>query len=374
MEVVVGMRYLVADFITGDLFPLELPLRDVVVGSSVDIGEMRCTLDMREVVDTTGDWVDEARYVQEMLRAGTSSIIVQDEGTGRVDEWWIVDVVRSHADPVISITGLEFPAYLRQDVLQTARAGTFDPVSLTRVLLAESLSRTGQEFSFSFGAGGSSLTGSVEWRAGSISYWDALEELRGDDLFEWRIDTTLVTQGGVPAGVKRMLNIGVPQITQDHPEVVLEAVTPGDGAAGLHDFREDDPVTARASEVWGFGSGYGQDQPTYKYDRPRVARMPRLGVTFQARDADTQARLNRAGWKALGRMHPDKASFDVVADLDVLPAGGPTVGDVYWMIRRPSLSVPLAETFRVRVLAWERTPDRPGSVHTATLTMRRENF
>lgn len=370
-----GLRYLVADFITGELFPLELPLRDVTVGSSVDIGELRCTLDMREVVDTTGDWVDEARYVQEMLRAGTSSIIVQDEGTGRVGEWWIVDVVRDHQDPVITITGREFPAYLRQDVLQTHRkVVSADPVSLTRVLLAESLRRTGQEFSFVFGSGGSSLTASVEWRAGSISYWDALEELRGNDLFEWRIDTTLVTESGLLSSVRRVLNIGVPRITQDHPEVVLEAVTPGDPPAGLHGFREDDPVTARASEVWGFGSGYGPDQPTYKYDRPRLSRMPRLGVTFQARDADTQARLNRAGWKALGRMHPDKAAFDVTVDLDVLPAGGPTVGDVYWVIRRPSLSVPVAETFRARVLAWERTPDSEDAAHAAALTMRREDF
>lgn len=370
-----GLRYLVADFITGNLFPLELPLRDVVVGSSVDVGELRCTLDMREVVDTTGDWVDEARYVQEMLRAGTSSIIIQDEDTGRVDEWWIVDVVRDHQDPVIALTGREFPAYLRQDVLQTSRKGSsVDPVALTRALLAESLLRTGQELAFSFGSGGSSLTTPVDWRAGSVSYWDALEELRGNDLFEWRIDTKLVTQGGAPVGVTRTLNIGVPRITQDHPEVVLEAVTPGDPPVGLHGFREDDPVAARASEVWGFGAGFGKDQPTYKYDRPRVSRMPRLGVTFQARDADTHALLNRAGWKALGRMHPDKAAFDVTVDLDVLPAGGPTIGDVYWVIRRPSLSVPVAETFRARVLAWRRTPDNGGAMNTAELTMRREDF
>ena len=370
-----GLRYLVADFITGELFPLELPLRNVTIASSIDIGEMKCTLDMREVVDVSGDWVDEARYVQEMLRAGTSSIIVQDEDTGRVDEWWIVDVLRDHVDPVIAISGREFPAYLRQDVLQTSWKGDgVDPVALTRALLAESLLRTGQEFSFAFGSGGSSLTTPVDWRAGSISYWDALEELRGNDLFEWRIDTTLVTQSGIPSSVRRLLNVGVPAITQDHPEIVLEAVTPGDPPAGLHGFREDDPVTARASEVWGFGSGYGPDQPTYKYDRPRVERMPRLGVTFQARDADTHALLNRAGWKALGRMHPDKAAFDVTVDLDVLPAGGPTIGDVYWVIRRPSLSIPVAETFRARVLAWQRTPDSEGAAHTAVLTMRREDF
>lgn len=366
-----AVMYALADFTTGDLYEMALPLESVECGQSIDAGEFRARLDMRRVLDLPrDDWVAQAKDFQDILRAGTVSIIGIEDGV-LLGEWWLVDVRRTHTDPVITLEGCEPEEYLRRLPIRTSRKskGT-DPVALARALVQE-MAAAGRTLNTAVGTGGSTtgLSVPIEVQAGTVNYGDLLDDLTGNATFEWRIESSLVTSGGIPVRVARALRIGEPVLRTDRVDEVLEAVTPGVPPRGLLEYTEDDPVSARASEVWGFGGGSGKDQPKYVYDRPLLERMPRLGVTLQDPNAVTHAELNRAGWKALGAMHPDKRPFELVVSLDYVK-GHPRVGDAFTMIRRPSYSVPVAEQRAVRVLEWKRKPAAPGRL--VTLTVRRE--
>lgn len=378
-----ALRFFAAQFLTGDLYPTELPLSGVTMGGSLEGGEFRASLDLRKLVDP-GDWAG-AVAVRDMLAPGVCSIVaVLDEmwaGEGQPlqahvhGEWLVTNARRDFASPIVQITGVQPAGYLKHRVLDRRWTETdTDSVALVRRLVTECF-RSGQTIAVTpqtwVSALGRKIT--VDWPAGSITYWDACQKVMGDNWFEWTIHSRpLAYTGGIPPRAERLLQIGEPKLWYARPDIVLEAVTPGSTPAGVMSLTDEDPLTARAFEAYAFGAGFGDDQITARTAIPTPAGYPRLSVMVQARDADTVDAAAREAQRTLGALTPAAHTIEAVVDGDFLPGEGPQVGHVYQWIKEPSLSIPLREEFRVRVVAYEWTPGEDGDRDRYVLTMTRE--
>lgn len=371
------LTYLAADFETARIFERALPLENVSLQSSFDGGRFTADLDLRKAVDI--DDYAGARDISAMIWAGSSTILPVREnlraGDGRtadvaMGEWLITNVERSHASPILKLSGVEPHAYARQNVVtRTWKSKSADPVGTARQMI-DDLFHSGQRIVMDAQNwnGQKAARVPLDVQAGTTTYWDAITDLQGDGVFEWMIYSAIDDDQQT---VTRRLSMGEPRIEIKRDDVVLEAVTPGSRPTVLLDVQDDDPIDAYCNDLWAFGSGAGKDQRKKRITRNRTLRQVRQSRTLTASDALTQGQLDRVAARAMGRMHPDYRPFQVTASMDMLAGGGERIGMVHPFMREASLSMPTPESRDVRVVAWEWRQPKPGEQETATLTLER---
>lgn len=375
------LSFIPTDFLTGKFRTLDLPLENVTMSSSVEVGSFSADLDLRRIVND-GDWVG-AKHVLDAIQPGATTIVPvrQDLTAGHYNtvdkamgEWMVTDVQKTHASPVVKIVGMEFTGYTRLNVVtRNWKVTGVDPVKTARELLTD-LMTSGQTVAFDPNewVSANGLKTDFEAQAGSVTYWDAIRDLAADD-FEWHVDTNVLGANGIPTGVQRWLRFGEPTIRIPRDDVALEFVTPGKRPAAGLDMTGGNPIEAHCYDLWAFGSGAGTDQVKYRLQRDLPVRFPRLSRTFVARDVLKLNQLKGETRREMRRMNPVLIHFTATASMDLLPGGGPRVGHVYPFFREPSISMPTSESGgHVRVLEWEWSQPRPGEDEVAKLTLVRE--
>lgn len=376
--------YYAADFATGDLYPQELPLRGVELSSSLEVGELSATLDLREMVDE-GDYRGSWEVIK-LIQAGASTIVPVRAGitapTGDVSiamgEWWITRVVRSQSSPIVHIHGVELTGYLAHTLAMHNVKGTFDP-------MAKAAEQIGRAFTVDqpipvavdVGSWSSSMSVQVDLDAAQQSYLDVVQALQGERLFEWTIATSLEMDGDVPVRVQRTVQMGAPALRIERLDVAVEATPEGVAPAAVLDVSVVSDVSTRASDLYLWGAGHGAAQLRARARMDLPSRWPRLGRSSSAVGITSAAVLNTEAWRLWFRTYdPVFQPFTVEALMDLLPGGGPRVGHVYPWIKAESLAVPeaVADTAdaRVRVLEWSWQQPSPGARETATLKLVRE--
>lgn len=381
--------YYTAAFASGDLSQMELPLEDVTLSSGITSpGELSATLDLRACVDRAAPLAEQhadAAAVLDLLKPGARTIALIRENlttgdTGSVDkamgEWLIDRIDVRHGDPVVRIHGVELAGYARHCVITRNWTLTnTDPVATFRQVMAD-MWTSGQPSTIQVdvGSGGSTAVARQDFKvvAGATTYESALQELASDQ-FEWRIVSTVQASGGVPTRMVRTLQLRAPLILTDRTaDIAVEVVTPGTpGVTSAVDFAATIALEDQCYDLWAFGAGSGAKQVTARVQQTIPSGMPRLSRTWTSRRHLSQSSLTREARAVAARMDPAFEPFTVVADMGLMPGGGPRVGDRYWCARTPSLSMPTPETFTARVVSWQWTQPRPGERETVTLTMER---
>ena len=379
------LSFVPVDFITGNLFPQELPLEGVQLSSSLEGGRFSATLDLRRMVDET-DFRGSAEVVS-MLQPGATSIVpIQEAKDAAGDplfvalgEWWLTSVTRSYQGDVLSLNGVEVTGYPDHTLMMhDLRADSVDPIATAREQLERAFT-VAQPAPISFDPQSwVSQTGkrtAVDWTAGQVQYGRVVESLRDDTNFEWHIETGLVLSGGAPSRVTRTLVMGEPTIRRPRDGVALEVLRSGRGS--IIDFDQDSDVGKRAFDFWTWGAGSGKKQLRARIQYTPPARWPRLSRSYSASGMAKQEALNREARRAHARsFNPVYQPFKAVGVMDRMAGGGPRVGYVHPWIVEPSLGHPYEvkdeDGARVRIVEWEWSQPDPGEPELVTLQLVRE--
>lgn len=380
------LSFVPADFSTGDLFPQELPLELVRLGSRLGGGPFSARLDLRRMVDR--DDLRGSAEIINMLQEGATSIVPIQAATDAngnplsvaLGEWWLSKVVRSPGSPYLQLTGVEVPGYLDHVLMMhTLRADSVDPIATAREQIAAAFT-VAQPAPIAFNPQSwVSQTGArtaVDWSAGQNMFGRVVESLRGGDLFEWHVDTGLsLDSNGAPTRVTRTLVMGEPTIRRPREGVALEYLKNGRGS--ITDFTVEGDVANRAFDFWTWGGGSGAKQlrARIQYTPPR--RWPRIARTYAAPGVNKQEALNREARRAHARSYnPVYASFPATGVMDRMAGGGPRIGYVHPWLVEPTLSYPTPITeedgARVRIVEWSWTQPTALVRETTTLQLVRE--
>lgn len=378
------LTYFVTEFQTG-LIVGQLPLHGVTLNSAIrQPGSMSAKLDLRRIAKRLDDgstyqWTDAQRTL-DILKHGRHTIVpaIENSTAGTLDpvdlalgEWWITGTSGSHADPVVTIEGHEVGDYFNHatnsrkwdsdganvDAAWTARELMHDATKLQTPPIAVDLLRGST----------SALTAVTRWPARSIVVADALRELGAGDTWEWTIKPTIVSVNGVPDRVERELLLMAPRIAIGDPDLLpLEILTPGLRPATGLDVGWSEDIESRATEMWSWGAGSGDDQVRSGVVNTPSGGMPvlsRLVTDPSAKYGPMATVLARDALAAMQRV-----PFTVVVDASRMV---PTIGGLRWVSRQPSLSMPTGEEFNARVMEWSWTEPQPGETDVFAVTMER---
>lgn len=362
------------DFRTGEVFDRPLELQDVSMSASAGPGEpgtLSAKLDMRLMCGET-DW-DEARNVRHLCKPAWRSIVpIREYANGRREpwgEWWITKRDQSHADPVVTLTAHEFPAFFKHCVpSESFKSDDFDPVARTRELLAAEAARAGIDMNPA--VNWSNLRTATEWEAGARDVATCIKDMQ-EAGWEWGFAYEWERVGDSDY-IRRRLLTGVPEYRFES-NLTIDLVSPGTTPAQGADMGLTEDVDTIAHELWASGAGAGSDQIRTVASRGNTHPMPRMSRSFSSRDATTKATLKAQAARALSTMQDmGDGTFAVeITRAHELPYIGPRVGDVIQISKEPSLSMPWAEDIPVRVIGWSRSIPKPGEDWTTTLTVER---
>ncbi|MCT1459861.1 hypothetical protein M3G03_09995 [Aestuariimicrobium sp. p3-SID1156] len=383
------LRFYSAAMLSGKIDSYELPLSNVRFSDSfTQVGSFEADLDMRRVVQMAGldptrpsaaAFAECERVLRLVQRGNRTMVPIRediDAGTSRpawdrpMGEWWVESTSRTHASPVVRITGRTWRGYFDQNVMtKNWNLASVDRVAQFRQLITD-LTTSGNEVQLDPGSGGTTAVpkGPFKAEAGKDMYGAKMRELQGD-AFEWDINVELTA----PDQLRRYLRLYTPEIRGDRTDTALEAVTPGSIPAGVVDISDEQSVEQLCFDMWAWGSGAGADQPQA---RPRAVRppgFPRWSRSWTGSNATTDEGVARDGARAIRELTAQYQPFQVEVASDAMPTGGPVLGHAYTWIKEPSLSMPTSERGTARLVGWEWRQPRPGEPDTFTLSLLREN-
>lgn len=355
-------------FITGKISPVELPLRSVSCGGGFGDkpGTLSAQLDLREVSGRPdGDWASaEMKALQGWLKPGLFSIVgIRETPAGQdvLSEWLITATTSQYSDPIVQISGAEITSYLTMDVLrQTQKERSGDTMRAAQALIIDHFHDIGQIWSP--GEATSTIRQPIDLTQHAVTTAEAVRTLQGDD-WEWLCDVYVTNES-----VTRQLKFAQPTVATIRDDVVLEATRPGEVPASVADYQTEDHIEDLTVDLWCWGAGQGSGQVREQIIGTATPGQPHMGAAFSATDALTREQLRREGQRALTQMR--KRAFTAEVYVDRLPRT-PRVGDVYHWRTDGSISMPDAETGRVRVLGWQWSKPSPGQRETITLSLER---
>lgn len=374
-----GMTWYAADWMTALLRPVRLPLTVRRASYSLQGGTFDADLDLRDTRLSEAD----RRAMWDAVAPHTSSAVAiredltqGDEGplTDRVmGEWRITRRYGSYQSGIVKLTGHCAPSYLKELMFaQNWRFVSIEPLGRAQLAVTNAFYSGQGNSSEGFGVNfvpGPDVTSSkrvpVNWTAGSLTYWDAVEEL-AEAGFEWTLEPGLTTESGVPVRVRRALRIQDPALRTVRDDIVLRA---GPGMVVL-DF--DYETRAAPNDIWVLGAGSGAEQIVGRYEPNRPTGVSRLSKTVTASDIDKQAAADARARAVYTAERADDTVFTAVADMALLPGGGPRIGYSHpWQVD-PSYAFPYGESGRVRVVGWDWSTPSPGARETVTLQLVKE--
>ena len=374
-----GMTWYVADWMTALLRPVRLPLTVRSASYSLQGGRFDAEMDLRDTTLTAAD----RRAMWDAVAPHTTSVVAvredltQGEDAPLVDramgEWRITRRYGDYQSGIVKLTGHCAPSYLKELVFgQNWRYQSIDAGGRIQVAVRDAF-YSGQGNSAE-GAGVNLTPGtnvssdkrvSVNWTAGSLTYWDAVKELC-EAGFEWTLEPGLVSESGVPTRSRRLLRIQEPVLRTVRDDIVLRA---GPGMV-ITDF-EHSAETA-VNDVWVLGAGHGEKQIVGRYEPNRPVGVSRISKTVTAPDLMTVATANARARAVYQAERADDQVFTATADMALLPGGGPRLGYSHpWQVD-PSPGFPYGETGRVRVVGWNWSTPARGARETVTLQLVKE--
>lgn len=352
VELGVELIFFPADFMTGDMHSVELPLRNVSMGQSLAAHSFSASLDLRALsLSTVG-----AQQILLSLLPGRTTIVAL-EWTPSLDryiplgEWLITGRRRQDGpDPVLQLTGVETSGYAQLMPLMKAWKRTSqDPVDVIRGMWQE-LCTTDQTISLALGGiEDSGVTVDVDYVAGSRTYWDAMRDVASGSV-EWVMDIDVERDGTIPTRVTRTIRTGVPTLLRPRDDRVLEMTA--DGRGSMRSLTVDDGLAV--NRVYGFGAGSGKDQITTVEGFTRGAGEPLIGGSYSSRDALKLAQLRRETQEAVLMDRPTARTFTASTQAWI-----PRLGEVYPIVKDSTALFPVAiaedEERRVRCIEWSWT-------------------
>lgn len=378
-----AMTWFACDFMTARIKPMRLPLVVRQASYSLAGGSFDATLDMRDSSYTTAD----LRAMWDAVAPGVSSVAAVRENLSTTEggptqdaamgEWWITGRKGRYRSGLVQITGVCLPSYLQHvQFAQNWRYVAIDPLGRAQEAIkaafysGQANSATGQGVVLTPGTDLSSPKRvATSWTAGSLTYWDAVEELSSAG-FEWTIAPGLVTESGVPVRMSRLLRIQEPVLRTTRDGIVLRAAAPGTEPGVILDFDYDQQVAP--NDLWILGAGSGDSQIVGRAELDRPTGVPRISAGTTSRDTVSRADLNRRALAELRSLRHDDRVFEATADMEMLPGGGPRIGYSHPWEVDPAPGFPLGETGRVRVVGWSWSTPPAGQRETATLQLVRE--
>ena len=343
-----GMTYLLAEFETGLVTGLRLPLEGVRLTSRLTPDSFTASLDLRRV-----GTMKDGQSLVERLRWGTHTLVPVLDGTV-LGEWWIADVDGTHRDPVIRLSGPEFAGYTGYLLNADPWKGLMDPIATAREMLRWAFTYS-QNVRVDLGSWSSTARVEVDVRHATTRYIDAIADLQENPTrpFEWVIRTALSSDG---SRVVRTLDVGQPVLAVNQPGWSLHLTGPGKRPSSVLDQQWSYSESRSVTDVTGFGAGAGDDQigPVW-LNRKRQPGEPGKSRMVTDRSAMTRAQVERRVREALRRMTPEEKVQQVPY---LVEAGIPALGDVGQWTQGESWTQ-RATSGRRRLTGWswqDRTP------------------
>ena len=269
------------------------------------------------------DWL-EAERLHALVEPGMRSIVAT-WGSQVLGEWIVTRVERTARGAALALSGIGWEQYPRYRSLHTDYVyEATSQMTIARALWSGAYLEWNDGMQIALPAATSSVTRSVEKRARTGYYSDALDEIAApDDGFEWIIEHTPTWDGDRLTGVARAIVVGQPTLARPSNLRV---------EFGEADTRHGNMINIEGAEDWtrystwvvGVGAGQGDRQPLVQVEGPPSDRLKSVrNVSFpDVTDLATLTALTQAEVTAAQVLSEPYRVTAQLAELSELPRVG----------------------------------------------------
>lgn len=327
----VRLRYWAADAKSGDVVG-ELRVKgSAKLVTRLGGGTCSVPVSLGHLTTRDGRGIDFGAVVHTLglITPGKRSIVVTDHLRRVLGEWVIMRKPTASDDGTVAVHGMEWDGYpalrsLNDDFVHKTATSQ---LAIARALLVGAFTSFNTGMQITIPTVASSVTRTLERRAQTCYFSDALEEIaEPDDGFEWKVETSGIWSGGTLTKVTRSIVFGQPTLARAS-DVVFDMGPQGSRRGSALSIEGGEDFSRYAQSIYGIGSGAGKKQRKVGLSDPTLTNQGYLNSTKNVSfpNVTSIAELTKLTQAALTQAQDLRDPFSATAWLDRL-ADLPRVG------------------------------------------------